>query len=488
VGTLSNALKQSATPAAGMDAAGRGGRHSAHDVGMLEAEQQMWVANQKRDLLELRHRQILARVDWLNQLNTQAMLVAGSAVASLGGESLETINDEDVTKTLLDTIFVASTAATLCFSLWVIFISSNLIMLSQMTALTGTSAGDVKTADEILERRINEVRSYYLLSLVMLLISALSMVWMNCTGSNSTIATVIFVTVSLHAVHTLRDTSAEFKESTTFEGDDTVLQCLNSAARLLRPPCCAKLAPRRWRRLVDRDGRSAHFQLPADAGRAADAQKSRSRGSNSSRAAPEERWADGEARARAAAAPARYQGWVFKSKSHDGPLRAKERLNAMDHLRAALASEPSGRDLLAAAEQQGAGGPPRKAQPYLSPSGPLRDRRWFVLRDTALAWYNTDDDHTLQAPPKVMLSMSGYTVRETVEPGPARRSALMLLPRAVLAQPTEAPERAALAPKSWYIRAETDDETQRWLELLTVAIHRADQQQAAGMAGPSRER
>ena len=73
----------------------------------------------------------------------------------------------------------------------------------------------------------------------------------------------------------------------------------------------------------------------------------------------------------------------------------------MDHLRAALASEPSGRDLLAAAEQQGAGGPPRKAQPYLSPSGPLRDRRWFVLRDTALAWYNTDDDHTLQAPPKV---------------------------------------------------------------------------------------
>ncbi|EOD11280.1 hypothetical protein EMIHUDRAFT_247965 [Emiliania huxleyi CCMP1516] len=381
---------------------------------MLEAEQQMWVANQKRDLLELRHRQILARVDWLNQLNTQAMLVAGSAVASLGGESLETIDDEHVTKTLLDTIFVASTAATLCFSLWVIFISSNLIMLSQMTALTGTSAGDVKTADEILERRINEVRSYYLLSLVMLLISALSMVWMNCTGSNSTIATVIFVTVSLHAVHTLRDTSAEFKESTTFEGDDTVLQCLNSAARLLRPPCCAKLAPRRWRRLVDRDGRSAHFQLPADAGRAADAQKSRSRGSNSSRAAPEGRWADGEARARAAAAPARYQGWVFKSK-------------------------------------------------------------WFVLRDTALAWYNTDDDHTLQAPPKVMLSMSGYTVRETVEPGPARRSALMLLPRAVLAQPTEAPERAALAPKSW-------------LELLTVAIHRADQQQAAGMAGPSRGR
>jgi hypothetical protein len=51
-------------------------------------------------------------------------------------------------------------AATLCFSLWVIFISSNLIMLSQMTALTGTAAGDVKTADDILARKMAEVRAW----------------------------------------------------------------------------------------------------------------------------------------------------------------------------------------------------------------------------------------------------------------------------------------------------------------------------------------
>jgi len=86
------------------------------------------------------------------------MLVAGSAVASLGGESLQTIDDADLKKLALDTVFVGSTAATLCFSLWVIFISSNLIMLSQMTALTGTAAGDVKTADDILARKIAEVR------------------------------------------------------------------------------------------------------------------------------------------------------------------------------------------------------------------------------------------------------------------------------------------------------------------------------------------
>jgi hypothetical protein len=40
----------------------------------------------------------------------QAMLVAGSAVASLGGESLQTIDDADLKKLALDTIFVGSTA------------------------------------------------------------------------------------------------------------------------------------------------------------------------------------------------------------------------------------------------------------------------------------------------------------------------------------------------------------------------------------------
>lgn len=63
------------------------------------------------------------------------------------------------------------------------------------------------------ERRINQVRSFYLLALVTLLVSALSMVWMNCTHWNSLISTVIFAVVVVHAVHTLRETSAEFQRS-----------------------------------------------------------------------------------------------------------------------------------------------------------------------------------------------------------------------------------------------------------------------------------
>ena len=47
--------------------------------GMISGERSMWDANKERGTLELRHKEILARIDILNQLNTQAMLIAGCA-------------------------------------------------------------------------------------------------------------------------------------------------------------------------------------------------------------------------------------------------------------------------------------------------------------------------------------------------------------------------------------------------------------------------
>ena len=66
------------------------------DDGVLNAENQMWEMNYKRDKLELRHRIIEMRMDMLNQLNTQATLVAGAVVGGMisGGE-LETMDDPD---------------------------------------------------------------------------------------------------------------------------------------------------------------------------------------------------------------------------------------------------------------------------------------------------------------------------------------------------------------------------------------------------------
>ena len=65
--------------------------------GLMSAERDMWDANLERGTLELRHKQILVGIDILSSMMTQATLVAGAAVSSLGGESLETLNVSDNT-------------------------------------------------------------------------------------------------------------------------------------------------------------------------------------------------------------------------------------------------------------------------------------------------------------------------------------------------------------------------------------------------------
>ena len=62
--------------------------------GLISGERLMWDANERRGMLELRHKEILSRIDILNQMSTQAMLVAGAAVTGLGGESLQVVNEE----------------------------------------------------------------------------------------------------------------------------------------------------------------------------------------------------------------------------------------------------------------------------------------------------------------------------------------------------------------------------------------------------------
>ena len=168
--------------------------------GLISGERLMWDANERRGMLELRHKEILARIDILNQMSTQAMLIAGAAVTGLGGESLQVVNEEGLrewgsrcrccsscssssTSTLtypdpnpdsqtnpyltnswdgvFGTLFVGTAAATLTSSLWVIFTSTHLVELSQQSALHGTDARDVKEADGILEERMREVHMFY---------------------------------------------------------------------------------------------------------------------------------------------------------------------------------------------------------------------------------------------------------------------------------------------------------------------------------------
>lgn len=77
-----------------------------------------------------------------------------------------------------------------------------------------------------------------------------------------------------------------------------------------------------------------------------------------------------------------------------------------------------------------------------------------------------------------------------MEPEPSCGAALIVMPRSALAAATSAvttDQAAALAPKSWYMRAETDEETRRWRDMLNVAIRRAARP-ALGQSGADAQR
>ena len=206
---------------------------------------------------QLQHRQILARVDVLNSMSateaaasnpcadlicellcssslpslticrgcspssssdTQAMLVAGAAVASLGGESLETIDDErTMWQSALGAAFVGTSATTMAASLWVIVVSSTLITLSQQSVLQGHSSDEVSRVDAILSRKVADVRLFYTASIFMLLVSSLLMVWINQTLLNGLITTLIFGGFVQLAYVTIRGTYDEFGQQTSLQ-------------------------------------------------------------------------------------------------------------------------------------------------------------------------------------------------------------------------------------------------------------------------------
>lgn len=126
--------------------------------------------------------------------------------------------------------------------------------------------------------------------------------------------------------------------------------------------------------------------------------------------------------------PPRYQGWMLKSRSHDGPLRVRGKPTLMDRIRSAIEAmradpvtqmpraampsrQPDANAPSAAGARTAAQAPDAGCPPFETPSGPLRDRRWFLLKEGSLAWFASDDDYTLHAPPRGAVALAGYIVR-----------------------------------------------------------------------------
>ena len=88
-----------------------------------------------RTYLDLEKERINQLLTMLADFSTQAALLGGAAISSMGGESLDSLDDEHENHSVGAAIFVSSGALALATSLWVIFISSHLSSLTRDSSM-----------------------------------------------------------------------------------------------------------------------------------------------------------------------------------------------------------------------------------------------------------------------------------------------------------------------------------------------------------------
>lgn len=148
-----------------------------HDpgVGLVAAEKEFQRKYYDRGVLDLRLQLVRLRSDYLNQVNTQATLVAGGAVGMLSSSELQTMDqDAHLYYKVLDYVYVLSASVCLASSLWVIYTSMNLINLSIHSTLYGASVETIKNADSLVELRAIEVRLGFVVALASLVCASVA--------------------------------------------------------------------------------------------------------------------------------------------------------------------------------------------------------------------------------------------------------------------------------------------------------------------------
>ncbi|KAL3933041.1 MAG: hypothetical protein SGPRY_000455 [Prymnesium sp.] len=158
---------------------------------VLQAEREGAVVDRARSELELEKQRIAQLIAILSDFSTQASLLAGCAVAAVGAEALDSIEEEASWGVPLgQAVFVLSSAAAAGSSIWVIFISSHLISLTRDAALRPK----IKQGRAILEEGVRDVRAMLWLSLAALIISTVATVCLKASLVNASIfAIVMFV-------------------------------------------------------------------------------------------------------------------------------------------------------------------------------------------------------------------------------------------------------------------------------------------------------
>ena len=134
--------------------------------GLYFAIRELHSYSKRRGMLELRLRVLSFITDYLNQVNTQAMLVAGCAMSLLISSELTEVEQNERGSLLADYMYVTFACGCLASSLWVIYTSMNLVNLSTAALLQSTKEVGIVESESLLLARMGDVRLIFMVSLV----------------------------------------------------------------------------------------------------------------------------------------------------------------------------------------------------------------------------------------------------------------------------------------------------------------------------------
>ena len=203
---------------------------------LLNAQSEAARVQKAKTMMDVETLRISQRIEILNNISTQATLLAGSSIAFLGGEALETVDDHETFFHILGKfVYVGAGSLALTASLWVIVVASHLIALTRDASLRK----NILKASRLLDSDMKEVRSVHQLALIFLLLACLSGALLNMERIMATVVTIIFVSVTIQVAFKLQYISVQFYEDVELEPDvattGSIGELLSAFAEPLRP-------------------------------------------------------------------------------------------------------------------------------------------------------------------------------------------------------------------------------------------------------------
>lgn len=211
---------------------------------MLSTEADAARISRAKAHLDLEKQRITQLLSMLSDYSTQGALLAGAAISAVGGESMDSFDDERAEwwRVPVVALFMVSGATALGTSLWVIFISSHLSSLTR----DSTMRPKIIEGRRILEKGVQDVRGMQWLAMASLLATSLTSVWLNSTSTfNSIVFSAVLLAVVMQALAKKEQITNTFREecgATWAQADD-----LGAIFRAFTEPlvhfCCVPKPP-----------------------------------------------------------------------------------------------------------------------------------------------------------------------------------------------------------------------------------------------------